>query len=266
MSTNHLRWSPHFPVAFVPCPCNSMESKPAPLLAKYPPAQQLAARGCSSQFSWTRHCGSWSLKLLTGSCLFLKSKRGPSINFEEVTTNILQFPHGATRVCCHCSVCLWFSTVTSTAIALGEAIGLVHQMTSMGVRYPWHLFYSPSSERKNHFFAVQLAICIFNFVLHIYITSKDIRRLEHWAQVTDHYSVQVQDRFAQMQIDCQNSLGFSLCVFYCWLEVINWSSLFGPFVRERWCRSRLALAWCGKTHGGGGSRLHEPKHPLGLDY
>jgi len=123
-SNTHLRWSPHFPVTFVPRPCNSTESKPAPLLAKYPSAERLAAWGCSSQLSWTHHCGSRSLKLIEGSCLFLKNTRGPSMNFEEATTKILQFPHSGTRVCCRRSICLRFSTVTSTAIALGETIGL----------------------------------------------------------------------------------------------------------------------------------------------
>ena len=58
------------------------------------------------------------------------------MNFEEATTKILKFPHSGTRVCRRRSVCLRFSTVASTAIALGEAIGLVRRTTSMGVRHP----------------------------------------------------------------------------------------------------------------------------------
>ena len=99
------------------------------------------------------------------------------------------------------------------------------------------------------------------FFLRIYITSKDVRRSEHLAQVTlrsfacsirsytswrylcllgidIHYGLQVQDRFAQMGRDCRNSQGFfpmwfllltlTLYVLSQHLEVIHRSSLFGP--------------------------------------
>jgi hypothetical protein len=162
------------------------------------------------------------------------------------------------------------------------------------------LFYSPSSERKNHLSAsaVLLAICVFN-CFGVSIVSKDMRRSEHLAQVTlrsfacsirsytswsylcllgidIHYSLRVQYRFSQMRTDCRNSQGFfSMCLLLLtltlyvlsWhLEVIHRSSLLSHVVRERWCRSRLALARCGKkTQHGGGSRLHEPMHAFRLD-